>query len=379
MMRAIWQVAWTDLTRWRRSWILVAATLIPAAGVTLMAVALTYAVGRQPVALVAVGDGPVAHRVIDILRESDGFFLVERSADQALRDLHAQRVAAVVTVPADFDALLPSHRAVVSVLINNVDLDFTDDVRRSVAQAVVEIDAPGLGELGELGLPPGVSTGNANPYRVDVAETDLRSPDIGFLAYQLVPVLALITLTAGTLVTALSIAGDRESGALRVIAMAPVSRRVLATGRLLGGTVAALAVTVAVLVPTLVTQDLAVPPGRWPAIAALLLCTALSSVGLGVLVGALTRRVTTTALVGVNLVTAAFLLGGGFTTIAFLPTWVQRLAHLLPSYYSISGLREVMFYAHTPDLAHNLAVLAGSAAGSVLAAAVLLARRPGLR
>lgn len=379
MMRALWQVAWTDLTRWRRSWILVAATLIPAAGVTLMAVALTYAVGRQPVALVALGDGPVAHRVITILRESDGFFLVERSAEQALRDLRAQRVAAVITVPADFDALLPTHRAVVSVLINNVDLDFTDDVRRSLSQAVVEIDAPGLGELGELGLPPGVSTGNANPYRVDVAETDLRSPDIGFLAYQLVPVLALITLTAGTLVTALSIAGDRESGALRLIAMAPVPRRVLAAGRLLGGTLASLAVTVAVLVPTLITQNLSIPTGRWPAIGALLLCTALSSVGLGVLIGALTRRVTTTALVGVNLVTAAFLLGGGFTTIAFLPTWVQHLAHLLPSYYSISGLREVMFYAHTPDLAHNLTLLAGSAAGSVLLAAMLLARRPGLR
>jgi ABC-2 type transport system permease protein len=374
MIATIWRLAWTDVTRWRRSWVLVAATLVPAVGVTLMAVALTYAVGRQPVALVAMGHGPVADRVVTILRESDGFFLVERSPREAAEDLRTQRVAGVVTVPADFDSRLASHSAVVSVLINNVDLDFSDDIRRSVAQAVVEIDAPGLGELGELGLPAGVSTGNANPYRIDVAETDLRTPDVGYLAYQLVPVLALVTLTAGTLVTALSMAGDRESGALPMVSIAPVRRGVLAAGRLLGGTVAALAVTAVVLVPCLVAERLTVPAGRWPALVALLLGTAVSSVALGVLIGAVTRRVTTTALVGVNVVTAAFLLGGGFTTIAFLPTWLQRLAHVLPSYYSIGGLREVMFYAATPELTRNLAVLALASVGSVVVAGGLLLR-----
>jgi ABC-type multidrug transport system permease subunit len=376
MMRAVWQLAWTDLTRWRRSWVLVAATLVPALGVTLMAVALTYAVGRQPVALVALGHGPVAQRVTTILNESDGFFLVHRSPAAALKDLHSQRVAAIITVPADFDDRLASHTAVLDVLINNVDLDFSDDIRRSAAQVLVEIDAPGLGELGELGLPPGLSTGNANPYRIDVAETDLRSPDVGYLAYQLVPVLALITLTAGTLVTALAMAGDREIGALRMLSVAPVRRRVVALGRLLGGTVAALAVTAAVLLPVLAGGRLTIPTGRWPAVAALLLGTAVSSVGLGVLVGAATRRVTTAALVAVNLVTAVFLLGGGFTTVAFLPSWLQDLSHVLPTYYAINGLREVMFYAQTPDLTRNLLSLFGAAAAAVLVSAALLSRPP---
>jgi ABC-2 type transport system permease protein len=374
-MNAVWQLARTDLTRWRRSWLLVAATLIPAVGLALMAVALTYAVGRQPVALVAKGHGPVAERIVRILRESDGFFLVERSPTKAAADLRAQRVAAVITVPSDFDDQLASHRSVLSVLINNVDLDFADDIRRSVAQAVVEVDAPGLGELGELGLPPGTSTGNANPYRLDVAETDLRSPDVGYLAYQLVPVLALVTLTVGTLVTALSIAGDREAGAMRLLAVAPVTRIVLAVGRLLGGTLAATALSVAIPVPFLLTGRLAVPPGRWPALVTLIAVTALSSVGIGVLVGAITRRVTTTALVGVNVVTASFLLGGGFTTIAFLPDSLQRMAHALPSYYAINGLREVMFYAQTPTFTENLGVLAAFATGSVLLGAVTLTRQ----
>ena len=56
-------------------------------------------------------------------------------------------------------------------------------------------------------------------------------------------------------------------------------------------------------------------PGRWPIVAAILLATAMGSTGIGVLVGLVTRRVTTTVLLGVNVASASFLLGGGFTTI----------------------------------------------------------------
>jgi len=79
------------------------------------------------------------------------------------------------------------------------------------------IDAPDLASLGEESeggahettAPPPIAPDNAlpggiNPYRVEVVETDLRRPDVPFLAYQMVPVLALLALTAGALVTALA-------------------------------------------------------------------------------------------------------------------------------------------------------------------------------
>jgi ABC-2 type transport system permease protein len=373
-MRAIWAVAATDVKRWRRSPVLVAATLIPALGMALMVVALTYAVGRQPVALVAEGHGPVAERIVEIIRESDGFFLVERTAAQAAKDLKAQRVAAVITIPADFDQRVVTHDAEVEVLINNVDLDFSDDVRRSVNEAVVEIDAPSLATLGEGSLAPGTVSGIPNPYRVDVAETDLRSPDVSFLAYQVVPVLALLSLTAGTLVTALGIAGERESGALEVVALSPARRPVLVAGRLLGGTVAAAGLLGLVVGACALLGVLTPPPGRWPLLAVLLLVTAIGSVGLGVLVGLATRRVTTTAMLGVNVATASFLLGGGFTTIAFLPPFVQGVARFFPTYYAVEGVREVLFYERMPALGRNLAVLLATAAVSLLLGSVALSR-----
>ncbi|MCA1824072.1 MAG: ABC transporter permease [Frankia sp.] len=374
MTSAVWAVAAADVRRWRRSPALVAATLVPTFGLALMVLALTYAVGRQPVALVAEGQGPQAQRLVEIIRGSDGFFLVERSAAAAARDLKAQRVAAVVTVPREFDARLASHDAHVDVLINNVDLDFSDDIRRSVTEAVVEIDAPTLAALGETDLPPATLSGIPNPYRIDVAETNLRRPDVSFLSYQLVPVLALLALTGGTLVTATSIATERERGVLRLLTLTPARRTTLMLGRLAGGSVAALALLAAVAVPAGLLGALNPPPGRWPLLALLLAATALGSVGIGVVIGVVTRRMTTTVALGVNVATAFFLLGGGFTTIAFLPRFVQSLARVVPTYYAVEGVREVLFYEHTPTLGRNLGVLAGTAVVSAAFGAAVLAR-----
>jgi ABC-2 type transport system permease protein len=102
--------------------------------------------------------------------------------------------------------------------------------------------------------------------------------------------------------------------------------------------------------------------------------TAVGSVGLGVLVGLVTRRVTTTAMLGVNVATASFLLGGGFTTIAFLPSMVQAVARAVPTYYAVEGVREVLFYERMPMLGRNLLVLAGTAVVSLVVGSYALAR-----
>jgi ABC-type multidrug transport system permease subunit len=415
MSRIVWAIARSDITRWRRSPALVAATLIPAIGMSLTVLALTYAVGRQPVALVRLSDGPESDEVVKILRESDGFFLSERTAEEAADDLRNQWVCAVITIPENFDEAVATKSANLEVAINNVDLDFSDDIRRSVSEAVVQIDAPELASLGEEAEAGGekeeedetadeagagemsstlVRRANAwfvvpddggaefeaeyisagNPYLVNVIETDLRSPDISFLAYQMVPVLALLALTAGALVTALSIAGDRESGRLRVIRLTPASRLGIVLGHLAGGTVAATLLLAIVVVPLALTGVLQPPPGRWPVVAAILVATAVGSTGLGVVVGLVTQRLTTTVLLGVNVASASFLLGGGFTTIAFLPPFIQHIAAAVPSYYAVEGLREALFYADMPTLGRNLAVLIATGVLSLLVGAWMLAR-----
>jgi ABC-2 type transport system permease protein len=416
MSRIVWAIARADMTRWRRSPTLVAVTLIPAIGMSLTVFALTYAVGRQPVALVRLSHGPKSDKVVGILRESDGFFLNERDAEEAADDLRGQWVCAVITIPEDFDEAIGKRNARLEVAINNVDLDFSDDIRRSVSEAVVEIDAPELASLGEDAAASAVEEDEedeaaeaegagqpsrtlvrrangwfvvpedggdeykaddvsaANPYLVNVVETDLRTPDVSFLAYQMVPVLALLALTAGALVTALSIAGDRESGRLRMIRVTPASHLGVVLGHLAGGALAAALLLAVVVTPLALTGVLRPPPGRWPVVTVILVATAIGSTGLGVVVGLVTRRLTTTVLLGVNVASASFLLGGGFTTIAFLPPYIQHIAAVVPSFYAVEGLREALFYAEMPTLARNLVVLLATGALSLLIGVWMLAR-----
>src|SRR5439155_13298234 len=110
VMSVAWHVARTDLRRWVRSPALLVATLVPAAGMALMVVALTYAVGRQPVALVVEGNGAASRKIASLIGSSDGFFLTRRTADAARRDLKVQKVAAVVTIPRGFDAAVAVGR-----------------------------------------------------------------------------------------------------------------------------------------------------------------------------------------------------------------------------------------------------------------------------
>src|SRR5204863_6455906 len=127
------------------------------------------------------------------------------------------------------------------------DIDLADDIRRSVTRSVAEFDAPQLGLLGEL---HGPAAGRLlpNPYRVAVAEHDLRETDVSFLQYQVIPIIVLIIISIGVLGTALLTARDFERGTVRMLLLSPASRSTLVIGRLLGGTL----ITIALVTPLVI-------------------------------------------------------------------------------------------------------------------------------
>jgi ABC-type multidrug transport system permease subunit len=52
-----------------------------------------------------------------------------------------------------------------------------------------------------------------------------------------------------------------------------------------------------------------------------------------------------------------FFLGGGFTTIAFLPTWLQDISAFDPIRYAIDGMRQALFYSTLDGVNTDLVVL----------------------
>ncbi|HLH71149.1 MAG TPA: ABC transporter permease, partial [Candidatus Dormibacteraeota bacterium] len=343
-MRAIGAVAAMEFSVWLRTRWALAAALLPPLGMGVLVGLLTVSVGQQPVALVVEGHGRLAAHLAQLIEGDQEAYLVSvldrQQAEQALRD---QQVAAVILIPADFDRQAAHHDARVILELNNVDIDFSDDIRRSVARSVAELDDPQLGLLGEL-HGPGEGILLPSPYRVAIAERDLRSTNVSFLEYELVPVLIMVVLSVGTLSSAMAIARDVERGTARVLLVGPQPAIALVGGKLLGSIAGTSAVLGPLVLAGVVAGAIAPPADHWPALIALFAITAVMASGLGLVIGVLGRRPRVVTMLGLNAAIVLFFLGGGFTTVAFLPAWLQLASRLVPTSYAIEALRQTLFY-----------------------------------
>ena len=400
MIRAAWGMARNDLAVWLRSPAAIAAALFPALGMGILVAVLTVSVGQQPVALVVDGKGPQADRIAKIIRsDADAYLLQDMTAAQAEKAIGEQRIAAIIAIAEDFDIAMTWSDAKVDLYLNNVNIDLSDDIRRSVTRSVAEFDAPQLGLLGEL---HGPSSGVLlpNPYRIAVAEHDTRQTNVSFLQYQVIPIIILIVISIGLLGTALLTARDFERGTAKLLVLSPASRWSLVIGRLLGGTLLTFVLVAPLVVlgflthhipycaeesgaPLWLTMILSgpcgwmLPPVGWThamALLALLGAVTVMTVGMGTLLGLALRNGRLVTMTGLNVAAFLFFLGGGFTTVAFLPHWLQMASRFVPTSYAIEGLRQALFYPDLIGFGHDLLVLAACAVFSIVIAAVLLAR-----
>src|ERR1700693_4208843 len=92
-----------------------------------------------PVALINRDGGPYAQRFIEaLLRAHHSFALRYMSADEAQTALRSGRLVGIITIPAGFSAAVERGATVpIDVQIDNVNVDFTNDVQRALPAAIV--------------------------------------------------------------------------------------------------------------------------------------------------------------------------------------------------------------------------------------------------
>jgi ABC-type multidrug transport system permease subunit len=353
---------------------------------------LTLSIGRQPVALVVESHGAYSSHMEGILRAETGIYkLINATPARARHLLDTQQAAAMIVIPKNFDAsvrrcpsLKPAQAfhdetyavsgcpaAQVQVTLNNIDHDFADDIRRSVTESASLFDAPDVVTPVSEGQ---LDMSELNPYRVNVVTYEQRKTTVDYLHYSIIPCLVLLILSVGVTGTALLCARDVERGTARHLALAPVSSVTLVAGRLLGGVL----VSAVVIIPTLAIAQwagiIAAPAGHWPALSLVFLGTAICAAGLGAVLGATLRGARSVAMAASVICTYLFFLGGGFTTIQFLPTWLRRITTLVPTRYAIDGLRQALFYPSLRGFGSDMRVLLGTAVVAVLAGGVVVRR-----
>src|ERR1700722_3597731 len=133
MIKQIWNLAKLDLLLWLRMPIAIVSALIPPIGMTILLIVLSFSVTMQPVALVVQSHQPNALKMKKIISsDTDAYILKTVDEPTAQRMLADQEVAAIITIPKDFDQKVFQNDAVIGLTLNNVDIDFSDDIRRAV-------------------------------------------------------------------------------------------------------------------------------------------------------------------------------------------------------------------------------------------------------
>ena len=339
-----------DISVWLRQPTSIAATVLPAIAFMVILYFGAQAVGRNPVALVVQDSGPHAQELVNILSDSGAFkvgmiTITPQKAEDALKQV---KVAAVITIPSNFDAAYNAQKPdPVTIHINNLNLDFTNDLRRSLPAAITEFYA---------------EKGNSSPIQIHVKETDLRSQDIDLLRFELVPNLVLLLTTAGIVNAGLATAREWEDSTIKELLLAPISKTTLIAGKLLSGWITTLLIASVVLVVGAASGYLRLEGTiYWISTLVIVLLIALASAGLGVAIGAASRRFQRVTAIGIPLSIDLFFLSGGITVAAFLPAWLQTIAHFVPTFYGTHALQMAIFYGSTEGLALDLSVLGATA------------------
>ena len=340
-----------DIGVWLRQPATIASTVLPAVALLVILFFFQQAVGRNPVAIVVQDSGPHAQELVRILSDSNAFKIAmittaQQNAEEALKQL---KIAAVITIPSNFDAAFDSHEPdPVTIHINNLNLDFTNDLRRSLPAAITEFYA------NKSNYNEGISA----PIRIHVKETDSRQQDIELLRFELVPNLVLLLTTAGIVNAGAATAREWEDSTIKELLLAPISKTSLIVGKLLSGWITTLLIAAVVLVIGAASGYLRPEdPIYWISTVAVVLLIALASAGLGVAIGAAARRFQRVTAIGIPLSIDLFFLSGGITVAAFLPVWLQTTAHFVPTFYGTHALEMAIFYNSSEGLLQDVAVL----------------------
>jgi len=316
--------------------------------------------GQAPTAIVMDDSGAYAQQFVSAMQGAHSFIIQQTTADEAQRLMAQGRIVAIVTVPADFDSALRDGRQVeLPVLVNNLNVDYTNDIRRAVPLAITSFYAQAF----------------PDQVVVQAMEDDVHSHDTDYIQYLSVSIVVISLLIGGLLQAGVSAAREYEAGTIKELLLAPASRWALEVGKLLGAL--ALSVVSAAVVLGVVVLVLGVTPLYWSEVLGFTLLVMLTFIALGLLAGTLVRRRTSVIPLSIGISLPVFFISGAFGPVQWGTPALAVISQLQPVYYAIAVFQHAFHgFQTTPfSLSTNALVLAGFTVVIVLASATALRTR----
>jgi ABC-type multidrug transport system permease subunit len=314
---------------------------------------------HAPTAVVMLDNGPYARQFYNAMNNAHSFSLRTATSSEASSLISGGQIVAVVTIPADFDARVGANQPVqVDVQINNLNTDFTNDIRRAIPLSITSFYA------------------RAYPHLVTITprEVDWYSQDTDYVPYLAVSIIVVSLMVGGMLQAGVSSAKEWENGTMKELLLSPASRWSVLLGKMLAAGV--LNIASVVLVLFVVIAIVGDRPVYWGEMIWVTLLTMLIFISAGTLLGTLFKRWQVVAALTFGLTIPLFFLSGAFGPISFGTQATQVLAQIFPVYYAIV-LQQHAFHAfdlNTYGVGLNALILVLYALG-LLALTTLVLRR----
>jgi ABC-type transport system involved in multi-copper enzyme maturation permease subunit len=318
--------------------------------------------GLAPTAVVMQDKGPYAQQFLQTMRNAHSFIIEspdDMTADQAQQEIQSGNIVAIVTIPASFDDDLNAGRQVtIPVTLNNLNTDFTNDIRRALPLTITSFYASTF----------------PNQVVIQAKELDIHPKDTDYVPYLVVSIYVVSLMLGGLVLSGNNIAREYETSTIKELLLSPASRWAIQLGKVLGALMVSVLSALVILI--IIIGILGVHPDNWLEVIAYTIIMMPIFGAIGALVGTLLRRRQAVIPLCLLLALPLFFLSGAFGPATFGTQFSAFIAKLSPVYYGIALFQHAFHsFTTTPtSTLTNLLILIGFAIASIVLSAIVLRR-----
>jgi ABC-2 type transport system permease protein len=331
VLRGIFAMVRKNLQVARRRPFSTIITILLPMNVFILMILFALSGGLAPTAVVMYDQGPYAMAFVKAMRQANSFIIQNATASQADSLITQGKIVAVVTIPADFDSRVDAGENVtIPVRINNLNVDFTNDIRRGMSLALTNF----------------YNSNFPNQGSVQIQELDSQSQDTGYIPYLGVSILVIGLLVGSLIQSGQSVSEYWDKSTFKEIFLAPIPRWAILVGELIGNmiipTIGGLILLAFIIA---VPQVVPVNPGE---LAVGFVLAVLIFVALGQLIGLAVKTFRFVIPLAFGLGFLLFFISGPFGPVDLGDPVSALIARISPAFYEI-GLFQHAF--------HNLSVV----------------------
>jgi len=338
--------------------------VMPLAQMLILANAATFEVKSARLYVVDHDHTPMSRGAVERLVASRRFVPTAASQSQALADeaMLGREVDAILVIPDGFERDIVRTRSAPMQLVLNAEDGAAAAVTQSYASRIL---ADYSAELGAEVSPMLASVGarvEAPPRRgsgtIDVRQRGWYNAELDYTDFMVPGILVVLVTMVGTLLTAMNIVREKESGTLDQLNVTPVTRSTFIAAKLIPlWSLALLDLALGLLLAWLVFHV----PMRGSLVIVFFAAGVylVAALGIGLWISTVAETQQQAMFVTFSIMLIYILMSGLFTPVSGMPEWAQWIAEASPITHFVRLMREVLLKgAGLADVAGQIGILA---------------------